>query len=354
MDRPVSAPLPRVAVIVAARNEESLIRNLLAALTAQTYPHDRMEILLANDRSTDATGVILERWAEHFDHARVLHITETLPGLFGKANALAQLCRLTDAPLLLFTDADCIPGPHWVRGMVDNLLAHAPDPEQQAHIVTGFTQAYGNAPFAQLQGVDWTVAMGVIHALSVFRIPVTAAGNNMGCTAAAYRLAGGFEATAGSVTEDYALFQAILKAGGSFSQLADRATLLKTYPQPDWAHWMRQRKRWFSGGLKLPWFRQVPFWQQALFYPVLVPLGLLFGWQTALALALVKILGQTLLFGGYLIRLGRPALLAWLLPFEVWSVWGCWALIYAYFTDPSIEWKGTRYVAGKGAAHSPA
>lgn len=353
MERPASDSLPRVAIIVPARNEEAVIRNLLAALTAQTYPHDRMEVLLANDRSTDATGPILERWVRHFEHAKVLHISEILPGLFGKANALAQLCRLTDAPILLFTDADCVPGPHWVRGMVDVLLHHAPDPQQQAHIVTGFTQAYGNSPFAQLQGVDWTVAMGVIHSLSLFGIPVTAAGNNMGCTAAAYRRAGGFEATAGSVTEDYALFHAILKAGGGFSQLADRDTLLKTYPQPDWAHWMRQRKRWFSGALQLPFSRQMPFWQQAFFYPLLVVVGLLLSWQIALGLGLIKVISQSFWFGTYLVRLKRPGLLAWLLPYEIWSVWGCWALIYAYFSDPSIEWKGTRYVTDSGAAHTP-
>lgn len=349
MDRLVSANLPRVAIIIAARNEEAVIRNLLAALTAQNYPHDRMEILLANDRSTDGTGYILERWAEHFDHARVLHITETLPGLFGKTNALAQLCRLTDAPLLLFTDADCIPGPGWVRGMVDNLLSHAPHPEKDAHIITGFTQAYGHSPFAQLQGVDWTVAMGVIHALGFFGVPVTAAGNNMGCTSAAYRLAGGFEGTAGSITEDYALFHTILQKGGTFSQLADRATLLKTAPQPDWAHWMRQRKRWFSGALQLPWVRQMPFWQQVAFYPLLVLVGLFFGWQTAFAIGLIKLVGQSLLFAGYMLRLGHPRLIAWLLPYEVWSVAGCWALLFAYFSDPQIEWKGTTYqTAGKG------
>ena len=42
---------PSVSVIIAARNEEKNIGNLLDALTKQTYPISKFEAVVANDRS---------------------------------------------------------------------------------------------------------------------------------------------------------------------------------------------------------------------------------------------------------------------------------------------------------------
>jgi cellulose synthase/poly-beta-1,6-N-acetylglucosamine synthase-like glycosyltransferase len=47
---------PPVSVIVAARNEELFLPGLLSALAKQDYPVDKLEIIVADDRSTDKHG----------------------------------------------------------------------------------------------------------------------------------------------------------------------------------------------------------------------------------------------------------------------------------------------------------
>ena len=48
--------LPKVSVIVAARNEESNLPYLITDLLNQSYPIEKIEIIIVNDRSTDKTS----------------------------------------------------------------------------------------------------------------------------------------------------------------------------------------------------------------------------------------------------------------------------------------------------------
>src|SRR3990172_5473058 len=52
---------PLISVIVPARNEARNIRRCVTALLAQTYP--RLEVIVVDDHSTDATPSILEELA---------------------------------------------------------------------------------------------------------------------------------------------------------------------------------------------------------------------------------------------------------------------------------------------------
>jgi len=336
---------PLIAVIVAARNEKRVVERLLEALLVQDYPLEQVELLLGNDGSEDSTGDILEFWAGKFPKAHVVTITERIPGIVGKANVLAHLCRLTRAPYMLFTDADCVPPPSWITSMVKELQLHSPNPLEQSHILTGFTVPMGNGAFSYLQGVDWVGALAVIHSLSTFGIPITAMGNNMACTSSAYKQSGGFEATAGSIVEDYTLFRNILNTGGAFSHVCHSDILIKTQAQATWPSWLRQRKRWFSGALQLPLMTQSPFWIQVVFYPVLLCIGVVLGWSWALGAWCVKVGLQSLLFGSYLIRLRLYKLLPWLVPFDFWAAGVSWALLWFYYRNRTIEWKGKFYPA---------
>ena len=50
----------RIAVLIAARNEENVIGQLLDSIRAQTYPMDRVDIFVGADNCTDDTaGVAL-------------------------------------------------------------------------------------------------------------------------------------------------------------------------------------------------------------------------------------------------------------------------------------------------------
>jgi glycosyltransferase involved in cell wall biosynthesis len=105
-----------VSVIVAARNEAHGIEGGVRSLLGITYRP--LEIIVVNDRSTDATAAILERLQR--DDRRLSVVTiETLPdGWLGKNHALAVGAARARGDLLLFTDADVVFAPTTVSRAV--------------------------------------------------------------------------------------------------------------------------------------------------------------------------------------------------------------------------------------------
>lgn len=107
---------PLVSIIVAARDEEARVEEALRGLLASDYP--RLEILFANDRSTDSTGEIADRLAAGASRLTVLHITELPDGWLGKTNAMSCAAKQARGDWLLFTDADILIEPDTLRPVI--------------------------------------------------------------------------------------------------------------------------------------------------------------------------------------------------------------------------------------------
>ena len=69
-------PFPRVSIIVAARNEQRNIREVLQSLLNLRYPS--YEVIVVDDRSEDATGAILDEMTGENNLLKVINL-ETLP-----------------------------------------------------------------------------------------------------------------------------------------------------------------------------------------------------------------------------------------------------------------------------------
>jgi chlorobactene glucosyltransferase len=115
---PVPERLPRVSVLVPARNEERNIEDCVRSLLVQEYPD--FEVLVLDDDSADGTPAILQRLSAADPRLRVLH-GEPLPeGWLGKPWACAQLAQAATGELLLFTDADTRHGSRAILSGVAN------------------------------------------------------------------------------------------------------------------------------------------------------------------------------------------------------------------------------------------
>lgn len=64
--------LPRLTVILPVRNEERFIRQTLTAILLQEYPHDRLEIIVADGQSEDRTAAIVSEIAKTDDRIKLL------------------------------------------------------------------------------------------------------------------------------------------------------------------------------------------------------------------------------------------------------------------------------------------
>jgi cellulose synthase/poly-beta-1,6-N-acetylglucosamine synthase-like glycosyltransferase len=119
-----TAEWPPVTVLIAAHNEESVILGILEALLEVDYPPERLHIMPVNDRSTDRTRAIIDAFvAEHLGCRIVPFHRER--GRPGKAAALKDATELVLTDLMLFFDADYIPGP----ALIKQLVAPFFDPE---------------------------------------------------------------------------------------------------------------------------------------------------------------------------------------------------------------------------------
>ncbi|HUP49269.1 MAG TPA: glycosyltransferase family 2 protein [Thermoanaerobaculia bacterium] len=109
---------PLVSLVIPARNEEGNIERTIRSLLAQTYRS--IELIVVEDRSTDATGAILARVAEEDARLRVISGSETPAGWLGKPWALHQGSEAATGEILLFVDADVV----YERPAVAAAVAH--------------------------------------------------------------------------------------------------------------------------------------------------------------------------------------------------------------------------------------
>ncbi|HJQ82902.1 MAG TPA: glycosyltransferase [Candidatus Binatia bacterium] len=101
--------MPMVSVIVPAFNAEHTIGGCLAALLAQDYPGERLEIIAVDNRSTDRTAGVMCGYP-----VRVVAERRVQSSYAARNAGLAE----ARGAILCFTDADCLPDPGWVRALV--------------------------------------------------------------------------------------------------------------------------------------------------------------------------------------------------------------------------------------------
>lgn len=114
----------KISVVVAARNEERHLESCLTALLNQTYPKNLTQFIVVNDRSTDKTAEIINRFQEtaslHRGDASELEqiiITKIPSGISPKKHALDCGIKSTTGEVIFTTDADCTPPQEWLAKM---------------------------------------------------------------------------------------------------------------------------------------------------------------------------------------------------------------------------------------------
>ncbi len=105
--------LPRVSIVVPARNEEKHISDCLSSLTSLDY--EPLEILVVNDRSTDRTGHLAEGFASRDSRVKVVQGEETPAGWTGKNFAIHQGACEAKGDFLLIVDSDTTLQPDTLR-----------------------------------------------------------------------------------------------------------------------------------------------------------------------------------------------------------------------------------------------
>lgn len=126
-----------ISVVVATHNRAPLLARLFAGLEAQVGVSD-FDVVIVDDASTDDTWPVLNALADH----STLDLTcERLPRNAGPATARNLGWQATTAPVVAFTDDDCVPTPGWLASLVKSASEAdvvqgrtLPDPSQQQNL----------------------------------------------------------------------------------------------------------------------------------------------------------------------------------------------------------------------------
>lgn len=145
---------PRLAIIVPAYNEPEAISYTLHTCLGADYPHDLLQVIVVDDKSTDETlSRIDEVKAEHPELTVIAS-----PVNEGKRHAMARgLAAAPDAEVVVFIDSDSMIDP----GAVRKLVAYFNDPEVGA--VAGHTDVWNRDSnlLTRMQAVRYYVAFKV-------------------------------------------------------------------------------------------------------------------------------------------------------------------------------------------------
>lgn len=104
---------PYVSLLVAAKNEESVIGGLVRHLCSLDYPAHRYDLWVIDDNSSDRTSQILDRLAQQYPQLNVIHRDATATG--GKSGALNLVWPQTQADIIAVFDADAQVPPDLLR-----------------------------------------------------------------------------------------------------------------------------------------------------------------------------------------------------------------------------------------------
>lgn len=112
---------PTISILIPAHNEERVIGRLLQGIIKQTYPKEKLQVIVIDDASTDNTGKIAEQYSKEYSYIKVLHRSEK-EGKRGKASALNAGFKYATGEIIFFFDADYYPPRDFVEKLAKEFV----------------------------------------------------------------------------------------------------------------------------------------------------------------------------------------------------------------------------------------
>ncbi len=331
---------PFVSVLIAARNEEKNLPDCLQALMHSDYPADKFEIVVVDDRSSDATRELAENFSRTYANVRAIPITQRLVNMSGKASALCQGMARARGEIILMTDADCAPPATWISQMISYFTP-------EVGLVGGFTLLtpckQNNSMFTRIQTLDWVYLLAVGAGAAGLGKPLSIIGNNFAFRRAAYDAVGGYEKIGFSIIEDFALMRAI--NGQTKWRVIfpiDARTTMVSKPARDWRGFYEQRQRWAAGGKEVGMLAGI-----FMLLAFLGHLASFVAWLVSIPLALICLFilvsSDLLLLWKAAARLERKDLLKVFPFFEMYYFFYSFAFAPTVLLPATVRWKGVQY-----------
>ncbi len=296
---------PSVSILIPARNEEKVIAETVESMLALEYPHDKLDVLVINDGSTDGTAAIVDSIARRDARVRLFTIPPEEGGK-GKSHGLNLGIHQTKGEVVAIYDADNTPAPSALRYLVAQLLL---DRTLGAVLGKFRTVNKNRNMLTRFINIETLSFQSILQAgrWKLFKVATLPGTNFVVWRHLMDTLKGWDEA---AITEDSELSIRIYMQGYRIKYIPYSVTYEQ---EPEtWAVWIRQRTRWVRGNnyVATKFLREIPaFKSKFLAFELLYLLSLYY-------VFLVAIVSSDLLF-----LLGAFQLVVITLPGPYTAVW---------------------------------
>ncbi len=298
---------PKVSILIPARNEEKVIARTLDAMLKLDYPHDKLDVLVIDDGSSDATKRIIQSYGARDGRVRLFEIPAGESGQ-GKSRALNLGLRLTDAEFIAIYDADNTPAPSALRYLIAQLLV---DPSLGAVLGKFRTVNKSRNLLTRFINIETLSFQSMLQAgrWKMFKV-ATLPGTNFVIRKSLLTKLGGWDDQA--ITEDSELSIRVYMEGFRIKFIPYSVTYEQ---EPEsWKVWIRQRTRWVRGNnyVATKFLKRLrTFENKFLAFELLYLLSLYYVFLVAIVSSdLLFLIG---LFGGIVIILPGPYTAVWAL-----------------------------------------
>jgi len=229
----------QVSVVIAVRNEEKNISDLICHLENQNYPKTLYEVIIVDDHSTDNTLSVLDSSAGRLS----LKIVQLPDGVISKKKAIEAGVKEATGELIITTDADCRMGVLWVSSFASFFK------KTGAQFISAPVKMEGNLRLLDLfQSLDF-LAMQAITGASVNNgFHTMCNGANLAYTKTAFFEVNGFEGIDEIPSGDDMLLmhKIFTRYPNKVLYMKNSEVIVTTPPESSWKNFLHQRIRWAS------------------------------------------------------------------------------------------------------------
>ena len=236
-----SKNLPFVSVVIAARNEENNLPELLDDLINQEYPLNKFEIIIVNDRSSDSTPEILKNASDNYAFIKTININKKSKVMTPKKNAVNEGIKSSKGEIILATDADCRMGALWIASMAYSLM-------NKNSIIIGYSEISDikKSYFEKYQKLDFLAILIANAGASGWNQYWSGTGQNLAYYKKDYFEIGGFHPVKSKISgDDMYLVQSISNIKRGYTHI-DPNSFVKTKAMSTIKDFINQRIRWSS------------------------------------------------------------------------------------------------------------
>ena len=330
----------KVSIVVSARNEEQDLPACIDALLDLKYPKELLQIILVNDRSTDATAHIVNEAAKLHNHINAYHSVDFAEnGLEAKARGLSIGMQHATGEWIFITDADGRVQPEWITHMLSGDLS-------KVGMIGGVLAIRAKGLLGRIERAVWAYVQLFNVGMSGWGLPFISVGPNMAIRRSIYLDAGGLEAADFTVAEDLALFSMVEKSTYSVVTQKSPQTTVLLEPVPSYAHLFSQQRRWFRGGIDHD-ARYILGLYGIFWYGFLFVVLLWFGWIVSPLLFgfvwVCKFLVEAIHYLIFRTQIYKKPLVRYLPLMQVYHLFILTALPLSFLFERKISWRGDGY-----------